>query len=191
MPFPIPWLEIRVCTLHYYVPPKVFVVPGLSLKTLGRFHLLKNHQPWTWLLLQGHSAPPVHMTSSLGVHLRPQLASGIVPDHPGSIVSSTAGCPVSLLAHLPLHFKDFTYVRGGKITGSFCSLPAQRDHQDPRLWELMWTLHLSCLCRRWPQTLVLGLFHGGPVPFQRREHLSTQGSLTHPAQFPRQICEPL
>ncbi|KAM7238131.1 hypothetical protein CapIbe_011089 [Capra ibex] len=68
-----------------------FVVPGDCLETLGRFHLLENHQPRTWLLLQGPSAPPVHVTSSSGVHLRPQLASGIVPDHPGSIVSSTAG----------------------------------------------------------------------------------------------------
>lgn len=81
---------------------------------------------------QGPSAPPVHMTSSSGVHLRPQLAR-IVPDYPGSIVSSTAG--VLLACWLTSHSTSrisFMCIRGDDHR-HFYSLPSHREtHRDPQ-----------------------------------------------------------
>ena len=114
----------------YHVPLKGFVVPRDCLETQEVF--LENHQPWIRLLSQGPSAPPVHMTSSSGVHLRPQLAR-IVPDYPGSIVSSPAG--VLLACWLTSHSTSrisLMCIRG-EDHGHFCSLPSHREtHRDPQ-----------------------------------------------------------
>ena len=173
----------------YHVPLKGFVVPRDCLETQEVF--LENHQPWIRLLSQGPSAPPIHMTSSSGVHLRPQLAR-IVPDYPGSIVSSTAG--ILLACWLTSHSTSrisLMCIRG-EDHGHFCSLPSHRDAPGPPD-SGDWCG--PCICHawrgRWPQTLVSSMFLCGPVPLQRRERLSTQGSLTHPSQSPRQICEPI
>ena len=72
------------------------------------------------------------MTSSSGVHLRPQLAR-IVPDYPGSIVSSTAG--VLLACWLTSHSTSrisLMCIRGDDH-GHFYSLPSHREtHRDPQ-----------------------------------------------------------
>ena len=96
----------------------------------------------------GPSAPPGHVTSSSGIHPRPQLARGIIPDYPGSIVSSSAGflSACCLTAHATVRISLVRMRR--EDHGHFCSLPGHRGtHRVPQTLGMMWTLHSSCSVR--------------------------------------------